>query len=127
MNSKKLIKSWLPVVLWAALIFYLSSIPHLKASADPLWDKLLRILLHFVFYFILAFLWLRATRKEAKKKRQVLCLLFVFLYSLSDEIHQHFVPTRTFQASDILVDNLGSLVAIFSAGKLNLKQQDSLK
>jgi VanZ family protein len=36
-----------------------------------------------------------------------------FLYALSDEIHQIFVPTRTFQTRDLVVDAFGALLGLF--------------
>jgi VanZ family protein len=34
-------------------------------------------------------------------------LLLVFLYASTDEFHQSFVPTRTAQFSDVMLDTLG--------------------
>lgn len=127
MSLREFLKYWLPVVFWAAFIFYLSSIPSLKTSRDPFWDEILRSFLHFVFYFIFCLLWLRALKSYPKKKKQLLSLFFVFLYSLSDEIHQYFVATRSFQLSDLLIDNLGSLGAVFLLERLLPKAAPRLR
>ncbi len=37
-------------------------------------------------------------------------VIFSFLYAVSDELHQFFVPGRSFQLVDILVDTLGILL-----------------
>jgi len=39
-------------------------------------------------------------------------LLFIIMYSLSDEFHQSFVPTRTASIYDSLIDSLGGLTAL---------------
>lgn len=42
-------------------------------------------------------------------------LLIGFLYAVSDEIHQHFVPGRAMQARDVLIDTAGVLLGIWIA------------
>ena len=39
-------------------------------------------------------------------------LLIGFLYAVSDEIHQYFVPGRAMQARDVLIDTVGVLLGI---------------
>jgi VanZ family protein len=49
-----------------------------------------------------------------------LVLSIVFLFGASDEIHQVFIPNRTGQISDVLVDTLGGaagLVALWIVGR----------
>lgn len=112
MNLKETSCRWLPVVGWAGFLFYLSSIPNLKTSSIPDLDFLIRSFFHLLFYFIFALLWFRALKKKTRPNLYSLVFLFVFLYSLFDEIHQYFVPTRTFQAIDLLIDNLGSFLGL---------------
>jgi len=69
--------------------------------------------LHGIFYGIFCLFWLRILRHFSKVKRYRYALGVVFLYSLSDEIHQYYVPTRSFQLMDLLIDNLGSFLGIF--------------
>ena len=40
-------------------------------------------------------------------------VLLSFFYAVSDEIHQHFVPGRSMQLSDVLLDSFGALAAAF--------------
>lgn len=42
-------------------------------------------------------------------------LLIGFLYAVSDEIHQYFVPGRAMQARDVLIDTSGVLLGIWIA------------
>jgi VanZ family protein len=41
-----------------------------------------------------------------------LALAGVLLYSASDELHQVFVPSRTGQISDVLVDTSGAAIGL---------------
>src|SRR4051794_41959346 len=54
-----LLTVWLPILLWAALIFALSSIPSLHSGLGT-WDLILRKCAHVTEYAILAFLLRRA-------------------------------------------------------------------
>ena len=112
MVLKKIVYRWLPVLFWAGMIFYFSSLPNLKTADHPAVDEILRSLIHFIVYFVFALLWYRALGKD-KTGVHYQVLLFVFLYSLSDEWHQSLVPTRTLQIRDLAVDNLGSLAAVW--------------
>ena len=38
-------------------------------------------------------------------------IVFVAMYGLSDEIHQVFVPNRSFEVADILADTMGAVMA----------------
>ena len=55
-----------------------------------------------------------------------LALSFTFLYALSDEIHQIFVPTRTFQTRDLIVDAFGALLGLFLFQTLAVSRQRKL-
>jgi VanZ family protein len=105
---------WLPVIFWAALIFYFSSIPNLKASQNPFWDEIIRSGAHFIFYAFGYFLFFRAINFGRKQKNFWQPLALVVLYGLFDEIHQNFVPTRTFQLKDLLVNFSGAIVGLLT-------------
>ncbi|MBR3933539.1 MAG: VanZ family protein [Clostridia bacterium] len=47
-------------------------------------------------------------KRKSNKKIIILTVVICFLYSLSDEIHQHFVPGRACRALDVLIDTSGS-------------------
>lgn len=105
------IKLWIPVGIWMGVLFYLSSIPNLRAVENSFWDEIIRSGAHFVFYAIGYFLFFRAINFDRPKKNFWLPLLYVFAYALFDEIHQTFVPTRTFQWQDLVVDFSGGFLA----------------
>jgi len=100
---------WLPVGLWCGAIFYLSSIPNL-ATPWGTWDIILRKIAHISEYGILAFLIWRAIFHSIKinlLKTYAWSGAFSFIYAVSDEIHQIFVPTRHGSILDILIDGIG--------------------
>ena len=64
---------------------------------------------HFTIYFLLG-LFIISYIKEYKvitNKEVLITILVVFLYACSDEIHQIFVPGRSGEIRDILIDTLG--------------------
>ncbi|OGX15752.1 MAG: hypothetical protein A2166_03235 [Omnitrophica WOR_2 bacterium RBG_13_41_10] len=108
----KFSKYWLPVVLYAILIFYISSIsgeriPQLFQGDD--------ILAHITEYFIFALLLIRAFKAYLIKQVYLVRLLWVLtvgvLYAVSDEWHQSFVPGRTASFFDLGTDSIGILFA----------------
>lgn len=113
-KAQQILFLWGPVVVWCGLIFYLSSIPKLRAAENPFWDEIIRSTLHFLIYTILFFLFFRAINAFKRKREYIWPVILSILYSVSDEYHQSLVPTRTFQLRDLAVDTagvfLGSLV-----------------
>ena len=106
MTSSRLLTAWLPVVLWAGLIFGLSSIPDLGTGLGG-WDLALRKLAHAAEYTVLGFLLLRALGRERPS------VLAGVLYSVTDEVHQHFVPGRLAAPWDVAIDAAGVLVGVY--------------
>lgn len=47
-------------------------------------------------------------------------ILFSFLYAVSDEIHQRFVPARSGQVRDVFIDLAGVLLGVLILGLLYL-------
>lgn len=104
----KFFKLWVPVFLWAGVIFYFSGIPGLNTGLEH--DFIIRKLAHIAEYFILTLLLYRAVNGQ-------FCLrgfgLFIYpagaslLYAVSDELHQLFIASRQCSALDILIDALG--------------------
>lgn len=105
----KFFKLWLPVFLWCGIIFYLSGLPNLQTEWG-VWDLLLRKLAHITEYLILTFLLYRAFKGSFGLSTFYLILYsggLSFLYAISDEIHQRFVPTRSGNLEDVLIDAAG--------------------
>ena len=97
---------WLLVVLWACVIFGLSSIPSLGTDLGT-WDLVLRKLAHATEYAVLGLLLLRATGREG------VAALGGVAYAITDEIHQHFVPGRHGAVYDVAIDAVGILIGVY--------------
>jgi len=104
----KFFKLWVPVVVWAGVIFFFSSIPDLKTNLE--YDFLLRKIAHISEYFIFTFVLYRAFRWSFNLSPIRLFMYpaaFAFLYAISDEIHQYFVLGRSCSFRDVLIDSIG--------------------
>lgn len=51
--------------------------------------------------------------KISNKKRIIYSLLLCMIYAITDEIHQYFVPGRSCELRDVLIDSSGALLGIF--------------
>lgn len=149
----KIIFSWILVILWMSIIFYLSSMNTVESNTKSkdtintvidttitttnnigltdknipeekeqqlidILNKPLRKCAHASVYFILSILLLNAlltSHYKFKKKYSltiILTILLCFLYAITDEYHQTFIPGRTGQLSDILIDTIGSTLSL---------------
>ena len=106
MPTSRALSAWLPVVIWAAVIFAFSSIPSLSSGLG-LWDTLLRKSAHMTEYAILGALLLRALG------RKLPALLTGIAYAVTDEIHQSFVEGRHGSPFDVALDAVGVAVGLF--------------
>lgn len=129
----RFLRSWWPSLLWACLIFSLStdtfSAHHTGAILYPilhwLWPSisnhqfnlihhLIRKSAHFTEYFIFCLLLFRGVRGERFGWRWTWALAALSIaagYSALDEIHQAFVASRTASPWDSLLDSAGASVA----------------
>ena len=92
-------------MLWAGLIFALSSIPSLGTGLGT-WDLVLRKMAHFAEYAVLGGLLQRAVGREP------LAILLGSAYAVTDEFHQTFVTGRQGAPLDWLVDTLGAAAGV---------------
>jgi VanZ family protein len=104
---------WLPVVLYMAFIFGLSSIPDtpdLPGGSDKG--------LHAVLYAGLGALLVRALAGGLLRPITVATALgatiIAGVYGVSDELHQHFVPPRQVETLDVVADTTGAAAAAFA-------------
>lgn len=109
------------VILWATLIFSLSSISGLHSGLSK--DFLLRKIAHVTEFFILSYLLYKtfATSFSLKKGILFFCVGgLCLLYAISDELHQSFVPTRSPALIDVMIDSLGffAFLAYFGSSRI---------
>jgi VanZ family protein len=130
LKLSNMVKKWIPVVLWAALIFSFSSdafsssntesalkeflswlIPEITSEQFDAVHLAIRKIAHWAEYFVLSILLLRALESERRTNWQwrsvVWTLLLVLIYAVADELHQAFVPSRSALVDDVLVDFFG--------------------
>jgi VanZ family protein len=129
--------SWTAVILWMALIFYLSHQP--ATESNKLSTEITEIIIqtiervapnmefdvrglnhiirkntHFFAYLILGVLVINALRvSRVRGYRSIaLALGICILYAISDEIHQFFIPGRSGEVRDVVIDTAGASVGI---------------
>lgn len=135
--------SWLLVVIWMAVIFYLSHQPGTESSelssgithlitqtihfmipfVDIHMDSLhyyVRKGAHFFAYFTLGLLVVHAlyTSRKGGVRGMIYALLICVLYAMSDEVHQLFIPGRSGEMTDVLIDSSGAGIGIIIYGCL---------
>jgi VanZ family protein len=95
---------WVPVVVWAAVIFAFSSVPSLGTGLGT-WDLFLRKVAHVTEYAVLGALLARALNDLGAFAAGV-------AYAATDEIHQTFVAGRAGRVGDVAIDAVGVLLGI---------------
>jgi VanZ family protein len=124
-----------PLIIWAAFIFIGSTdllsgantggvlvrpvlwlFPHASERTVTIYQFVMRKTGHLTEYFIFAILAARAFRtssRELLRQKWFWASLFlVVVYSLSDEFHQSFYPSRTASIYDCMIDSVGGLLAL---------------
>ncbi len=134
---KRKVISWLLVVLWMALIFYLSHQPATESNSLSTgitervvaiiervtsdidfdvsnFNHIIRKNAHFFAYLILGILVINALKSNGLKgsKSILIALAICILYAISDEVHQLFIPGRAGQVRDVIIDSAGAIVGI---------------
>ena len=135
--SVRKILSWTAVILWMALIFYLSHQP--AADSNELSTGITEVIIqtiekvapnmeldirslnhivrknaHFFAYLVLGVLVINALRVNGVKgyRSIALALGICILYAISDEVHQLFIPGRSCEVRDVIIDAAGASVGI---------------
>ena len=104
--------TWGPAVLWAGLIFALSSIPDLGTDLG-VWDTVLRKLAHTAEFAILGALVYRAVASAPA------AILLSSAFAASDELHQTFVSGRHGSPLDWVIDTVGVALGVAAAARLS--------
>ena len=118
--------AWFAVALIAAAIFFLSNQQADESAAlsrlfeirisrfltVKVSDFVVRKFAHATEYFALACTLFAALYITVEKKRPLMAFILCVAYSVSDEIHQYFVPGRACKLFDVGVDSLGAVLGI---------------
>lgn len=76
-------------------------------------EHIIRKLAHFSIYTVLGFLASSAIgRRKLFSAGSLITVVFGFLYACSDEFHQYFVPGRSCQFIDVIIDTCGVVAGI---------------
>jgi VanZ family protein len=132
-HARRWLRAWWPALLWAAIIFIMSTDtfsayhtawffnpilrwfkPNLTAAQFERIHHYIRKTAHFTEYFVFCLLLYRGIRGARIGWRWSwgLTALFVaFGYSALDEIHQAFVASRQASPYDSLIDSVGAFFA----------------
>lgn len=100
----RILETWGPAALWAAVLFYLSSRAWGDGVASLGIDDSVA---HFLLYGVLGAALSYGRSGLSAAPGHWVFLTAGFLYALSDEFHQGFVPGRTPSAGDLLADGAG--------------------
>jgi VanZ family protein len=116
---------WLPILLWAFLIFTMSSVPGDHIPAFQFWKSWMAWFtwvvnrsdkwVHALQYAMLAWLIFRALRYDARLNlpRATFYAFFISVaYGVTDEVHQFYIPNRSCDPVDLLADGVGAFSAI---------------
>ncbi len=134
---------YLPLFLWVAVIFFLSSgsgssvetsrfiRPLLEfifplASAETLgfYHAIIRKFAHFAVYFVLGIAAARAFSGSEHFRKYWWLFAFIIVAAIAslDELNQSFEPERTFAFTDILLDIFGGTTAVAVCGIFRIGQ-----
>jgi len=128
------IDSWALVIIWMLVIFWFSSQSAVESSDfsggisdslivvtelvvpeatinEDIFHDIVRNTGHFFLYLVLGILLMNALNiKNTKSFTPIIIRTMVIslLYAVSDEIHQIYVPGRSWQVFDIIIDVLGA-------------------
>ncbi|MCB5224205.1 MAG: VanZ family protein [Candidatus Cloacimonetes bacterium] len=113
-RNKATIRFVLPVVLWVAVIWTVSSLPgrHLPSGKIVGFDKVA----HFSIYFVLGILTNRLLKGFGIATKRVWWIYLILVVSAAlDELHQYFIPQRSVSVWDFAANaaGLGTAFAVF--------------
>jgi VanZ family protein len=103
---------WLPVLLWAGLIFAFSAQPDLRFASQDTLDFAVRKAGHMFVFGALAVLVWRAFADARVRRTALWSWLLAVLYAASDEFHQSFTAGRHPSAIDVAIDGAGALAGL---------------
>ena len=115
-RTLKFLYLWLPVILWAAMIFKFSSGTIPVASAVVWQDFVIKKTGHVLLFGALSLLIYRGLLGEGidRKKAALYAVILAFFYGGTDEFHQMFTQGREARVRDVFIDGFGAFVITYS-------------
>jgi len=125
------------VIIWMFIIFMMSSYDGNESSNQSgmivnfianllnidninVLSLIIRKMAHFTEYLILGLLVVNMINNY-NNKSILISIIICIIYATSDEIHQLFVPGRSCQLLDILIDTIGSVIGIYLYKKILIR------
>lgn len=124
LQQKKLYKVLFWV--WGSIVLILSSLPSIPTQKINIWNEPFRLdyLEHFGVFLIWGgffILWKMKPLGSFKIKNHIWAILGTLVFSCVDEIHQIWIPGRTFNPLDLMYNSLGLIIA-YALVPIYLKQ-----
>jgi VanZ family protein len=123
---KNFVQYQLPLIIWAVIIFWLSSLSSLPHIETPIIaeDKLAHLSVYFLFcWFSHRALFFQISSTVLKRWALVGAFLLTCLYGYFDEVHQLFVPNRSYDYYDMLADAIGAILYVILITVLNRRKR----
>lgn len=77
-------------------------------------EVIIRKLAHLLEYIVLGILFINCLKDYNINKYLLISICLSFLYACSDEIHQLFIPGRSGNVIDVIIDTIGAVIGIFT-------------
>lgn len=103
------------LIIWIVTIIIFSSIPSIPTLKIHTAKVEIRLdyLIHFCEYGLLSFLsfvTFRGNDFKIRPRKYIVITLSLFIFAILDELHQKFIPGRSFNVNDI-ASNLAGIIA----------------
>jgi VanZ family protein len=105
---------WLPVIIWAGVIFAFSATPDLRFVRSDVLDFVVRKAGHMFVFGVLAVLVWRPLASSEVRHAMVWSWVLTVAYAASDEFHQSFTAGRHPSPVDVGIDSVGALLFLMA-------------
>ena len=145
LKDSKNVKNLGLIIIWMCFIFFMSNQPaeisdsqsigiinilskmgiDMNGIFGDIANFIVRKCAHFIEYMILGFLIINLLKNDFKLQHVLLfAIMGVFLYACTDEFHQLFVPGRSGNFRDVIIDTSGGALSaiLFGLKRLLSKQ-----
>lgn len=117
---KNFLRFWLPVIIWALVIYSFSGIKTPSTSKIFWQDFIVKKSAHVTEYGIFAILLYRGFRSQGLNKTRsgTLAIILAAGYGGTDEFHQSFTAGREPTVRDVVFDTIGGTLGVYIVWKL---------
>jgi len=119
---------WLPALGWMGVIFTFSQ--HANIDSGLSYDFALKKACHLGEYGFLAFLFYLALTQplgDWAQRHAEKAWAWSVLFAVSDEFHQSFIPTRSAQPRDVVIDSVGAALGLWLCFLLSRPPEEAVE